>query len=226
MSLKISTHPVEEPQAPPALEAGGEPEEASPPAATGGQEEQCCPQPLNLARSARAEGPSSFEDDTVLPLKPIAEGDKPAEEEGKVPGQAPSEPARRGKLSPEEKVQRKREAQHRYYMKKKAQAGAQPPEGQGDEPAPKAGAKPKAGKSAPKSSPPKAPPQDIIEDLDQPLTPPHTPPTVYDDDAPRPQTAPVDLRLTPHLRSRALLRRDYENRSSRYANLFAGVLPA
>ena len=226
MSLKISTHPVEEPQAPPAPEAGGEPEEASPPAATGGQEEQCCPQPLNLARSARAEGPSSFEDDTVLPLKPIAEGDKPAEEEGKVPGQAPSEPARRGKLSPEEKVQRKREAQHRYYMKKKAQAGAQPPEGQDDEPAPKASAKPKAGKSAPKSSPPKAPPQDIIEDLDQPLTPPHTPPTVDDDDAPRPQTAPVDLRLTPHLRSRALLRRDYENRSSRYANLFAGVLPA
>jgi len=37
---------------------------------------------------------------------------------------------------------------------------------------------------------------------------------------------PVDIRLTSGLRSRALLRRDYEARSQRFSGLFAGGLPA
>jgi hypothetical protein len=252
MSLTISTHPVEEPPSPPAGErpegAGSEapkaPEagysasgeaEAAPPAATGGQEEQCCLQPLNC----------SFEDDTVLPLEPIAEGNKPdspSAEEGELPGQ--TEPPRRGKLSPEERAQKKREAQRRYYLKKKAAQASQVPE---EEPPkaeppkaepPKAEpevasvevvAEPPAQKAAPKAKSKsrakpkaKAPPRDV-EDLAEPLTPP---PIDEADEAPRPNTVPLDLRLTPHLRSRALLRRDHESRSSRYANLFSGVLPA
>ena len=230
MSLTISTHPVEEPPAPEAgYSASGE-AEAAPPAATGGQEEQCCLQPLNC----------SFEDDTVLPLEPIAEGNKPdspSAEEGELPGQ--TEPPRRGKLSPEERAQKKREAQRRYYLKKKAAQASQVPEAEPPKAEPPKAepevasvevvAEPPAQKAAPKAKSKsrakpkaKAPPRDV-EDLAEPLTPP---PIDEADEAPRPNTVPLDLRLTPHLRSRALLRRDHESRSSRYANLFSGVLPA
>ena len=77
-------------------------------------------------------------------------------------------------------------------------------------------------------------------------TPPARPPTPQSEPGepappqvtPKPYRPPVppppaqepppfpDVRLTPHLRSRALLRRDYEARSQRYAGLFAGSLPA
>ena len=200
-SLQISTHPVEEPPSPPEGErpkgAGGAllPTAGEAGEAGGGQEE----------------APTMAEDDE--PASPRAE-------ESEVPVQVPSEPARRGKLAPEEKLQRKREAQRRYYLKKKAQAEAEG-EREGNEvpqqrpEAPKKQSQPKAPRPSPPHGPPPAPPTSPSDEEDAPRPQPRS--------ATEGREVPLDLRLTPHLRSRALLRRDYESRSSRYANLFSSA---
>ena len=87
-------------------------------------------------------------------------------------------------------------------------------------------------KPRPEGPPPARPPTpEESEESEEPVEPatPHVAPSPYRPPVAAPTQRPPpfpDVRLTPHLRSRALLRRDYAARSQRYAGLFAGSLPA
>ena len=121
-------------------------------------------------------------------------------------------PTRKGrpKLSPEERILRRRESQLRYYHKKKGTLPQVEQEVVDIEDL--------AITTLPSPTTDDSPPQSRDEGVPEANS---IPKEMHPQNM---QRTPLDIRFTPHLRARALLRRDHETRSKRYANLFAGTL--
>ena len=156
-------------------------------------------------------------------------------EEAPLAEQSEVREARRGRKAadPEERAQRKREAQARYYLKKKAALTAAQEERTSqnkpepvlndieDVPAERSTPEEPEDDPPPPPSPKKKPARKAKE----------PPPTEAPPEAPAqaetiPEIGPPSIRLaTPQLRTRALLRRDYEQRAHKFAGLLANGLP-
>ena len=221
MPLQVMVEEVsDEPQEPP--EVGRAPPEAGPQGKKG-----------NLALER------SFDEESALPPEPPPlERSHPASatsaecKHEKVAGT----PAK--KLDAEERLQRKREAQRRYYLKIRGQTLADAREGRKEksQPALEGPFQPEhlgqrkatVGEVAPQSRrpskqkpPAEATEENAYEDAETPRPPP------LETKAESLQFAPPDIRLaTPQLRSRALLRSNYDQRAQRFAGLLAKGLPA
>jgi len=177
----------------------------------------------------------SFEEESALspgppPLersRPIAAVSAKCQDE-KVLG------TRTKKLDAEERLQRKREAQRRYRMKKREQtledawqrrhersqsASGGPSQAKGLDHREAA-----VKEVAPQNRPPRKQKPPTEENVHDDAALPATLPVETKQESP--QIAPPDIRLaTPQLRSRALLRCNYEQRAHRFAGLLAEGLP-
>ena len=205
MALEVTVEDVpEEPLAPEGLPTEGDDSEEGPP-----------PEPPALQRTGSMVHPEADpETHDVVEEAPLAEQSEVRE-------------ARKGRKAadPEERAQRKREAQARYYLKKKAAltAAREEPVLQDIEDVPAERSTPEE----PHDDPPPPPPSPKKKPARKAKEPP---PTEVPPEAPAaetvPEIGPPSISLaTPQLRTRALLRRDYEQRSQKFAGLLANGLP-
>ena len=243
MTLEVTVEDVPEgPLAPEGLPTEGDDSEEGPP-----------PEPPALQRTGSMIHPEADPDD-------LTQKDPETKD---IVEEAPLARKGRKAADPEERAQRKREAQARYYLKKKAaltRAKGPPPERRGatrqaareestnkpepvlqdieDIPAERSSeASPhpplRGGATAGRESPEE--PQDDPPPPPSPKKPARKakepPPTEAPPEAPAqaetiPEIGPPSIRLaTPQLRTRALLRRDYEQRAQKFAGLLANGLP-